>query len=163
MSNLSQEYKNEIQEIFGEIYAKYIKDELQAAVDSGITSRLKAATDGMSKQAGQTVRKEVELMSSELRKGITDSIKNELPEIIKATVPVPKEVKEVDYQRIGQIVMRTFGERKETEKIEAALKSHMLADAKSPGSGNKAVQRLLFGLLAVNILNILIVLLFLFR
>ena len=55
MGNLSQEYKAEIQEIFGEIYAKYIKEELQAAVDSEITAKLKTTADGISRQAEQAI------------------------------------------------------------------------------------------------------------
>ena len=73
MGNLSQEYKREIQEIFGEIYAKYIKEELQAAVDSEITAKLKTTADGISKQAEEAIRKEFERLSSRLKKGITDS------------------------------------------------------------------------------------------
>jgi len=54
MGNLSQEYKNEIQEIFGEIYAKYIKEELQATVDSEVSTKLKTTADGISKQTEQS-------------------------------------------------------------------------------------------------------------
>ena len=87
MGNLSQEYKSEIQEIFGEVYAKYIKEELQAAVDSEVAVKLKTTADGISKQAEQAIRKEVERLSSKLKKGITDSIKAELLDMIKDAVP----------------------------------------------------------------------------
>ena len=114
MGNLSQEYKNEIQEIFGEIYAKYIKEELQSTVDSEVTAKLKATADGISKQAEQAIRKEVERLSSKLKKGITDTIKAELLDLIRDAVP--KEGKQFDYEKLTQMITNILDERKEARE-----------------------------------------------
>jgi hypothetical protein len=150
MGNLSQEYKNEIQEIFGEIYAKYIKEELQATVDSEITAKLKTTADGISKQAEQAVRKELDRLFSKLKKGITDSIKDELLGMIKEAVP--KERKELDYEKLTQMITKILDERKEAESV-AALPDHRIqADEKSKRSGNKITRGLLIASLLLNIL-----------
>jgi len=150
MGNLSQEYKNEIQEIFGEIYAKYIKEELQATVDSEITAKLKTTADEISKQTEQALRREVERLSSKLKKGITDAIKAELLDMIKEAVP--KERKELDYEKLTQMITKILDERKEAESM-AALPDHRIqADEKSPRSGNKITRGLLIASLVLNIL-----------
>jgi len=150
MGNLSQEYKNEIQEIFGEIYAKYIKEELQATVDSEITAKLKTTADGISKQAEQAIRKEVERLSSKLKKGITDAIRAELLDMIKEAVP--KERKELDYEKLTQMITKILDERKEAESL-AALPDHRIqADEKSTRSDNKITRGLLIASLVLNIL-----------
>jgi len=150
MGNLSQEYKNEIQEIFGEIYAKYIKEELQATVDSEVTAKLKATADGISKQAEQAVRKEVERLSSKLKKGITDTIKAELLDMIKEAVP--KERKEFDYEKLTQMITSILDERKEAESVAALADPRIQADEKSTKSGNKITRGLLIASLLLNIL-----------
>ncbi len=150
MGNLSQEYKNEIQEIFGEIYAKYIKEELQAAVDSEVTAKLRTTADGISKQAEQAIRKEVERLSSRLKKGITDSIRAELLDLIKEAVP--KERKELDYQKLTQMITKILDERKETEYRAALPENWIQVDEKSTRSGNKITKGLLIASLLLNIL-----------
>jgi len=150
MGELSQEYKSEIQEIFGEIYAKYIKEELQATVDSEITAKLKTTADGISKQAEQAIRKELERLSSKLKKGITDAIKAELLDMIKEAVP--KERKELDYEKLTQMITKILDERKEAESL-AALQDHRIqVDEKSTRSGNKITRGLLIASLVLNIL-----------
>ena len=150
MGDLSQEYKSEIQEIFGEIYAKYIKEELQATVDSEITAKLKTTADGISKQAEQAIRKELERLSSKLKKGITDAIKAELLDMIKEAVP--KERKELDYEKLTQMITKILNERKEAESM-AALPDHRIqADEKPTRSGNKITRGLLIASLVLNIL-----------
>jgi len=150
MGNLSQEYKNEIQEIFGEIYAKYIKEELQATVDSEITAKLKTTADGISKQAEQAIRKEVERLSSKLRKGITDAIKAELLDMIKDAVP--KERKELDYEKLTQMITKILDERKEAESMAALADHRIKADEKSMRTNNKITKGLLIASLVLNIL-----------
>jgi hypothetical protein len=150
MGNLSQEYKTEIQEIFGEIYAKYIKEELQAAVDSEIAAKLKTTADGISKQAEQAIRKEVERLSSKLKKGITDSIRAELLDLIKEAVP--KERKELDYQKLTQMITKILDERKEAGTRVALSDSRIQVDEKSTKSNNKITKGLLIASLLLNIL-----------
>ena len=150
MGNLSQEYKNEIQEIFGEIYAKYIKEELQATVDSEVTAKLQATADGISKQAEQAVRKEVERLSSKLKKGITDTIKAELLDMIKEAVP--KERKELDYEKLTQMITSILDERKGAGSVAALPESQIQVDGKSMRSGNKITRGLLIASLLLNIL-----------
>ena len=150
MGNLSQEYKSEIQEIFGEIYAKYIKEELQASVDSEVTAKLKTTADGISKQAEQAVRKEVERLSSKLKKGITDAIRAELLDMIKEAVP--KERKELDYEKLRQMITKILDERKESESVVALADPRIQADEKSRRSGNKITRGLLIASLLLNIL-----------
>ena len=150
MGNLSQEYKNEIQEIFGEIYAKYIKEELQAAVDSEVTAKLRTAADGISKQAEQAIRREVERLSSRLKKGITDSIRAELLDLIKEAVP--KERKELDYQKLTQMITKILDERKEAESKAALPEDWIQVDEKSMRSDNKITKGLLIASLVLNIL-----------
>ena len=150
MGNLSQEYKNEIQEIFGEIYAKYIKEELQATVDSEITAKLKTTADGISKQAEQAVRKEVERLSSKLKKGITDAIRVELLDMIKDAVP--KERKELDYEKLTQMITKILDERKEAESVAVLPENRIQADEKPTRSSNKLIRGLLIASLLVNIL-----------
>jgi uncharacterized membrane protein YheB (UPF0754 family) len=150
MGNLSQEYKSEIQEIFGEIYAKYIKEELQASVDSEVTAKLKTTADGISKQAEQAVRKEVERLSSKLKKGITDAIRAELLDMIKEAVP--KERKELDYEKLTQMITKILDERKESESVVALADPRIQADEKSRRSGNKITRGLLIASLLLNIL-----------
>jgi hypothetical protein len=150
MGNLSQEYKNEIQEIFGEIYAKYIKEELQATVESEITAKLKTTADGISKQAEQAVRKELERLSVKLKKGITDAIKAELLDMIKEAVP--KERKEFDYEKLTQMITKILDERKEAESVTALPESQIQVDGKSTRSGNKITRGLLVASLLLNIL-----------
>ncbi len=158
MGSLSQDYKTEIQEIFGEIYAKYIKEELQAAVDSEITAKLKTSADGISKQAEQAVRKEVERLSSKLKKGITDAIRAELLDLIKEAIP--KERKELDYEKLTQAVTKALNEREEAE-TKAALADHPIsADGKQVKSGSKIIKGLLVASL---LLNILLLALFLYQ
>ena len=147
MGNLSQEYKREIQEIFGEIYAKYIKEELQAAVDSEITAKLKTTADGISKQAEEAIRKEFERISSRLKKGITDSIRAELLDMMKDAVP--KEKKELDYGKLTQMITKILDERKEAESIP----DHRIPfDETMTRSDNKIIKGLLVASLALNIL-----------
>jgi hypothetical protein len=158
MGSLSQEYKTEIQEIFGEIYAKYIKEELQTAVDSEITAKLKTTADGISRQAEQAIRKEVERLSSKLKKGITDSIRAELLDLMKEALP--KERKELDYEKLTQTITRILDERKEAES-KAALADHRIqVNGKSTKSGNKITKGLLIASL---LLNILLLALFLYQ
>jgi len=150
MGNLSQEYKNEIQEIFGEIYAKYIKEELQATVDSEVTAKLRATADGISRQAEQAIRKEVERLSSRLKKGITDSIRAELLDLIKEAIP--KERKELDYEKLTQTITKILDERKEAESMTALADHRIEVDEKPTGSGNKITRGLLIASLLLNIL-----------
>ncbi len=150
MGNLSQEYKNEIQEIFGEIYAKYIKEELQATVDSEVTAKLKTTADGISKQAEQAVRKEVERLSGKLKKGITDAIRAELLDMIKEAVP--KERKELDYEKLTQMITRILDERKEAESVAVLPENRIQADEKPARSSNKIARGLLIVSLLLNIL-----------
>ncbi len=150
MGNLSQEYKTEIQEIFGEIYAKYIKGELQAAVDSEVTAKLKTTADGISRQAEQAVRKELDRLFSKLKKGITDSIKDELLGMIKEAVP--KERKELDYEKLTQMITKLLDERKEAESAAAAPDHRIQVDETSKKSGNKIIRGLLIASLLLNIL-----------
>jgi len=150
MGNLSQEYKNEIQEIFGEIYAKYIKEELQATVDSEITAKLKTTADGISRQAEQAVRKELERLSAKLKKGITDSIKAELLDMIKEAVP--KERKELDYGKLTQMIAKILDERKEAESVAVLPDQRIQVDEKPTRSGNKITRGLLIASLVLNIL-----------
>jgi uncharacterized membrane protein YheB (UPF0754 family) len=150
MGNLSQEYKNEIQEIFGEIYAKYIKEELQATVESEVTTKLRTTADGISRQAEQAVRKELERLSAKLKKGITDAIKAELLDMIKNAVP--KEKKELDYEKLTQMITKILDERKEAESA-AALPDHPIQVPEKPTrSGNKIIRGLLIASLTLNIL-----------
>ncbi|HUL22565.1 MAG TPA: hypothetical protein VLZ10_14000 [Thermodesulfobacteriota bacterium] len=158
MGNLSQEYKTEIQEIFGEIYAKYIKEELQAAVDSEITAKLKTTADGISKQAEQAIRKEVERLSSKLKKGIMDSIRAELLDLIREALP--KERKELDYGKLSQTITQILDERKEAESRSALADNTIPVDEKPTKSGNRATQGLLIASL---LLNILLLALFLYQ
>ena len=150
MGNLSQEYKNEIQEIFGEIYAKYIKEELQATVDSEITAKLKTTADGISRQAEQAVRKEVERLASKLKKGITDSIRAELLDVIKEAVP--KERKELDYEKLTQMITKVLDERKEAESVAVLPENRIQADEKPARASNKIIRGLLIASLLLNIL-----------
>ena len=150
MGNLSQEYKNEIQEIFGEIYAKYIKEELQATVEAEVSTKLKTTADGISKQAEQAIRKEVERLFSKLKKGITDSIKAELLDMIKGAVP--KEKKELDYEKLTQMITKILDERKEAEGL-AVLPDHPIQALEKPArSGNRVIRGLLIASLTLNIL-----------
>jgi hypothetical protein len=158
MGNLSQEYKNEIQEIFGEIYAKYIKEELQAAVDSEITARLKTTADGISRQAEQAIRKEIERLSSRLKKGITDSIRAELLDLMKEALP--KERKELDYEKLTRTITRILDERKVAESEAALADPRIQVDEKSTKSDNKITKGLLIASL---LLNILLLALFLYQ
>jgi hypothetical protein len=150
MGNLSQEYKTEIQEIFGEIYAKYIKEELRAAVDSEITAKLKTTADGISNQAEQAIRKEVERLSSKLKKGITDSIRAELLDLIKEAVP--KERKELDYEKLKQMITKILDERNEAKSRAALADNRIQVDEKSTKSDNKITKGLLIASLLLNIL-----------
>jgi hypothetical protein len=150
MGNLSQEYKNEIQEIFGEIYAKYIKEELQATVDSEVSAKLRTTADGISKQAEQAIRKEVERLSSKLKKGIMDAIKAELLDMIKDAVP--KERKELDYEKLTQMITKILDERKEAESTTALADQPIQVDEKSTRFGNKLTRGLLIASLVLNIL-----------
>jgi len=150
MGNLSEEYKSEIQEIFGEIYAKYIREELQAAVESEITTKLKTTADGISKQAEQAIRKEVERLSAKLKKGITDAIKAELLDMIKDAVP--KEKKELDYEKLTQMITKILDERKEAESLVALPDHRIQVDEKPARSGNKIIRGLLIASLTLNIL-----------
>ena len=136
MGNLSQEYKNEIQEIFGEIYAKYIKEELQSTVDSEVTAKLKATADGISKQAEQAIRKEVERLSSKLKKGITDTIKAELLDLIRDAVS--KEGKQFDYEKLTQMITNILDERKEAEIVTTLPERQIRIDEKSTRSATKS-------------------------
>jgi hypothetical protein len=158
MGNLSQEYKNEIQEIFGEIYAKYIKEELQAAVDSEITAKLKTTADGISRQAEQAIRKEIERLSSRLKKGITDSIRAELLDLMKEALP--KERKELDYEKLTRTITRILDERKVAESEAALADPRIQVDEKSTKSDNKITKGLLIASL---LLNILLLALFLYQ
>ena len=150
MGNLSQEYKNEIQEIFGEIYAKYIKEELQATVESEITAKLKTTADGISRQAEQAVRRELDRLSAKLKKGITDAIKAELLDMIKEAVP--KERKELDYGKLTQMITKILDERKEAESVAAPPENRIQVDEKPTRSGSKIIRGLLIASLMLNIL-----------
>ena len=158
MGNLSQEYKTEIQEIFGEIYAKYIKEELQAAVDSEITAKLRTTADGISKQAEQAIRKEVERLSSKLKKGVTDSIRAELLDLMKEALP--KERRELDYEKLSQMITKVLNERKEAESRAALADNTILVDEKPTKSDNRTTKGLLVASL---LLNILLLALFLYQ
>ena len=158
MGNLSEEYKTEIQEIFGEIYAKYIKEELQAAVDSEITAKLRTTADGISKQAEQAIRKEVERLSSKLKKGVTDSIRAELLDLMKEALP--KERRELDYEKLSQTITKVLNERKEGESRAALADNTILVDEKPTKSDNRTTKGLLVASL---LLNILLLALFLYQ
>jgi len=158
VGNLSQEYKTEIQEIFGEIYAKYIKEELQAAVDSEITAKLRTTADGISKQAEQAIRKEVERLSSKLKKGVTDSIRAELLDLMKEALP--KERRELDYEKLSQMITKVLNERKEAESRAALADNTILVDEKPTKSDNRTTKGLLVASL---LLNILLLALFLYQ
>ncbi len=150
MGSLSQEYKTEIQEIFGEIYAKYIKEELQAAVNSEITAKLRTTADGISKQAEQAIRKEVERLSSKLKKGITEAIRAELLDLMKEAIP--KERKEPDYEELTQTITKILNEQKEAESRAALGDNTIAVDQKQTESGNKIMKGLLIASLLLNIL-----------
>ena len=156
MGNLSQEYKSEIQEIFGEIYAKYIKEELQTTVDSEVTAKLKATADGISKQAEQAIRKEVERLSSKLKKGIADALQAELIDTIKDAVP--KERKELDYEKLTQMITKILDERKEAESVATLADPRIQAGEKSTGFGNRVIRGLLIASLLLNILLLAVLL-----
>jgi len=158
VGNLSEEYKTEIQEIFGEIYAKYIKEELQAAVDSEITAKLRTTADGISKQAEQAIRKEVERLSSKLKKGVTDSIRAELLDLMKEALP--KERRELDYEKLSQTITKVLNERKEGESRAALADNTILVDEKPTKSDNRTIKGLLIASL---LLNILLLALFLYQ
>jgi len=158
VGNLSEEYKTEIQEIFGEIYAKYIKEELQAAVDSEITAKLRTTADGISKQAEQAIRKEVERLSSKLKKGVTDSIRAELLDLMKEALP--KERRELDYEKLSQTITKVLNERKEGESRAALADNTILVDEKPTKSDNRTTKGLLVASL---LLNILLLALFLYQ
>jgi hypothetical protein len=150
MGNLSQQYKAEIQEIFGEIYGKYIKQELQAAVDSEITAKLKTTADGISKQTEQVIRKEGERLSSKLKKGITDSIRAELLDWIKEALP--KERRELDYERLTQTVTKLLDERKKAEDRAAFLNDTTTVNEIPAKSDSRSTKGLLIASLLLNIL-----------
>ncbi len=150
MGNLSQEYKTEIQEIFGEIYAKYIKEELQATVDSEITAKLKTTADGISKQAEQAIRKEVERLSSKLKKGMTDAIRAELLDLIKEAIP--KERKELDYERLAQTVTKILKDQKKAESGGMLADRTIPAEEKRGKSGTRIIKGLLVASLLLNLL-----------
>jgi hypothetical protein len=156
VGNLSQEYKSEIQEIFGEIYAKYIKEELRATVDSEVTAKLKGTADVISKQAEQAIRKEVERLSPKLKKGITDALRAELLDLIKDAFP--KERKELDYEKLTQMITKILDERKEAESVAGLADPRVQAVEKSTQSGNKVVKGLLIASLLLNILLLALVL-----
>ncbi len=150
MGSLSQEYKTEIQEIFGEIYAKYIKEELQAAVDSEITAKLKTTADGISKQAEQAIRKEVERLYSKLKKGITDAIRAELLDLLKEAIP--QERKELDYKKLTEGITKILNERKEAESGTALADNTNRVDDRQTKFHNKIIKGLLIASLFLNIL-----------
>jgi uncharacterized membrane protein YheB (UPF0754 family) len=150
MGNLSQEYKSEIQEIFGEIYAKYIKEELQAAVDSEVTVKLKGTAEVISKQAEQAIRKEIERLLSKLKKGITDALRAELLDLIKDAVP--KERKELDYEKLTQMITKILNERTEGESVAVLADPQVQTAEKSTRSSNKVAKGLLVASLLLNIL-----------
>jgi hypothetical protein len=161
MGNLSQEYKNEIQEIFGEIYAKYIKEELQAAVEAEVSTKLKTTADGISKQSEQVIRKELERLFPKLKKGITDTIKAELLDMIKGALP--KEKKELDYEKLTQMITKILDERKETETL-AVLPDHPIQVLEKPAPAKPAGSRVIRGLLIASLtLNILLLFLWLYK
>ena len=158
MASLSEEYKSEIQEIFGEIYAKYIKEELQAVVESEVGAKLKTTADGISKQAEQAIRKELERLSSRLKKGITDSIRAELLEMIKEAIPKGKN--ELDYEKMKQMITTILDERKAAEAAVVPPESPVPVEEKPA----KPVGRVIKGLLVVSlILNILLLAFWIYR
>ena len=150
MGNLSEEYKNEIQEIFGEIYAKYIKEELQATVESEVVSKLKTTADGISKQTEQAIRKEVERLSSKLKKGITDSVRAELLEIIKDALS--KEKNEIDYEKMKEMITKILDERKGAEATVSLRENQAPYEQKPIKPPGKAIKGLLVLSLILNIL-----------
>ena len=161
MGNLSQEYKNEIQEIFGEIYAKYIKEELQATVESEVSTKLKTTADGISKQAEQAIRKEVERLSAKLKKGITDAIKAELLDMIKDAVPKGKN--EFDYEKLKQTITKILDERKEAEGV-VVLPDHPVHVDEKPAPAKPVGSRVIRGLLIASLtLNILLLFYWLYK
>ena len=151
MGSLSEEYKSEIQEIFGEIYAKYIKEELQATVESEVSTKLKTTADGISRQAEQAIRKEVERLSAKLKKGITDAMRAELLDMIKEAVP--KEKKELDYEKLKQMITKILDERKEAGGV-AVLPDHpvQVDEKPAPAAGSRVIRGLLIASLTLNIL-----------
>jgi len=161
MASLSDEYKNEIQEIFGEIYAKYIKEELQATVESEVSTKLKATADGISKQAEQVIRKELDRLSSKLKKGITDSVRAELLEMMKEAIP--KEKNEIDYEKLKGMITKILDERKEAEAAAAAPaapENPIPVEERPAKPAGKAIK----GLLVVSlILNILLLVLWIYK
>jgi len=158
MASLSDEYKNEIQEIFGEIYAKYIKEELQATVESEVSTKLRATADGISKQAEQAIRKELDRLSSKLKKGITDSVRAELLEMIKEAIP--KEKNEIDYEKLRGMIAKILDERKEAEAAVAPPENPIPVEEKPAKTAGKVIK----GVLVVSlILNILLLVLWIYK
>jgi hypothetical protein len=85
-----------------------------------------------------------------LKKGITDTIKAELLDLIRDAVP--KEGKKFDYEKLAQVVRNILDERKETESVAALADPRIQADEKPTRSGNRVTKGLLIASLLLNIL-----------
>jgi hypothetical protein len=85
-----------------------------------------------------------------LKKGITDSIRAELLDLIKEAVP--KERKELDYEKLTRMITKILDERKEAESKAALPGNWIQVDEKSTTSGNKITKGLLIASLLLNIL-----------
>jgi hypothetical protein len=127
-------------------------------VFSYITAKKKTTADGISRQAEQAIRKEVERLSSKLRRGITDSIRAELLDLIKEALP--KERKELDYEKLTEAVTKILDERRETESRATLTEGVIPVDGKAVKSDNKITRGLLVASL---LLNILLLALFLYK
>jgi len=89
-------------------------------------------------------------LSSKLKKGITDTIKAELLDMIKEAVP--KERKEFDYEKLTQMITSILDERNVAGSVAALPESQIQVDGKSTRSGNKITRGLLIASLLLNIL-----------
>jgi hypothetical protein len=85
-----------------------------------------------------------------LKKGITDAIKAELLDMVKDAVP--KERKELDYEKLTQMITKILDERKEAEGLAALADQRIQVDEKPTRSGNKIIRGLLIASLVLNIL-----------
>ena len=131
MGSLSDEYKSEIQEIFGEIY--------RTCIDKDIRDFAKNT------------------LSEELQKVLkTDSIKKEYSEIIRNVLEASQANKENDYENIKQIITGIIDDRMDNI-IETINDKYKAINGNSFGI-YKYMKHLLFISLALNILILLFLL-----
>ena len=65
---------------------------------------------------------------------------------------VPKERKELDYEKLTQMITKILDERKEAESVAVLPENRAQVDEKSTRSGNKITRGLLIASLLLNIL-----------